>query len=260
VEKFDLLRAVRKQNHAEAPREPRPADNIYRWCSGSQVQFFSTAAILLNLIGHPAYREWEVGMKGLSVGLASFCFVSLFSGLVHAQGCDGTAKQEFISGGKIRIHMEAGGYRVAPGDSDNIVVSCRANSDYELKEVKVEIQRSGSTAEVHISNTPSNNFRAEIEVPRRSNLWIRLSAGEMVVEDVEGDKNVQALAGRIQIDVPHPEQYGHRDASVTTGSIEAGVFDVSKGGLFRSFEQDGPGKYRLHAHLMTGEIEFHGKD
>ncbi len=80
------------------------------------------------------------------------------------------------------------------------------------------------------------------------------------MEDVEGDKNVQLIAGRIQIDVPHPEQYGHRDASVTTGSIAASAFDVYKGGLFRSFEQQGPGKYSLHTHVMTGEIKFRGKD
>jgi len=45
-----------------------------------------------------------------------------------------------------------------------------------------------------------------------------------------------------------------------TGSIEASAFDVSKGGLFRSFEQQGPGKYRLHAHVMTGEIDLRGSN
>ncbi|MFZ1138482.1 MAG: hypothetical protein WAN76_04855, partial [Candidatus Sulfotelmatobacter sp.] len=60
--------------------------------------------------------------------------------------------------------------------------------------------------------------------------------------------------------IPHPELYGNRDASVTTGSIESSAFDVSKGGLLRSFEQQGPGKYRLHAHVMTGEIDLRGSD
>jgi hypothetical protein len=91
-------------------------------------------------------------------------------------------------------------------------------------------------------------------------LWVRLSAGELVVEDVEGDKNLEVRAGRIQADIPHPEQYGHRDASVLTGSIAATAFEVSKGGLFRSFEQSGPGKYRLHAHVMTGEIVLRGSN
>jgi hypothetical protein len=84
------------------------------------------------------------------------------------------------------------------------------------------------------------------------------SACPREIESVEGDKNVEVRAGRIRIDIPHPEQYGHRDASVMTGSIESSAFDVSKEGLFRSFEQQGPGKYRLHAHVMTGEIDLRG--
>jgi hypothetical protein len=154
------------------------------------------------------------------------------------------------------LHLEAGGYTIRPGDSENIVVDCRAPSEEQLKRVKVEIRRAGASADVYVSETPSNNFQATIEVPRRSNLWVRLSAGELVVGDVEGDKDVRVFAGRIQIDVPHPEQYGHRDASVTTGSIEASAFDVSKGGLFRSFEQQGPGKYSLHARVISGEIQL----
>jgi hypothetical protein len=169
-----------------------------------------------------------------------------------------SARQEFVSGGTIRLRLEAGGYTITPGDSENIVVTSRADSEEQLKRVKIEIKRAGTSADVYVSETPHNNFQATIEVPRSSNLWVRLSAGEVVVKDVEGDKNVQVLAGRIQIDIPHPELYGHRDASVTTGSIEASPFDVSKGGLFRSFEQHGPGKYRLHAHVITGEIDLRG--
>jgi hypothetical protein len=202
-------------------------------------------------------------MKGLG-----FWVVLLVPGLLQAQQAPDTsaqhsglhsAQQEFISGGTIRLHLEAGGYTITPSDSKNIVVTCHANSEEQLKRVKVEIKRTGTSADIYVSETPHNNFQATIEVPRSSNLWARLSAGELVVEDVEGDKNVQVLAGRIQIDVPHPEVYGHRDASVTTGSIEASAFDVSKGGLFRSFEQRGPGKYRLHAHVITGEIDLRGK-
>ncbi len=201
-------------------------------------------------------------MKGLG-----FWFVLLVPGLLVAQQAPDTSaqhseqhstKQEFVSGGTIRLHLEAGGYTITPDDSENIVVTCRANSDEQLKRVKVAIERAGSSADVDISETPHNNFQATIEVPRSSNLWVRLSAGEVVVEDVEGDKDVRVVAGRIQIDVPHPELYGHRDASVMTGSIDGSAFDVSRDGLFRSFEQHGPGKYRLHAHLITGEIELRG--
>jgi hypothetical protein len=192
-------------------------------------------------------------MKSLALWLV------LIPALVSGQRApDGSARQEFMSGGTIRLHLEAGGYTVTSSESENIVVTCNAHSEEQLKRIKIEIKRSISVADVYVSDTPSNNFRATIEIPRRSNLWARLSAGEMVVEDLEGDKNVRLLAGRIQIDVPHPEQYGHSDASVTTGSIESSAFAVSKGGLFRSFEQRGPGRFRLHAHVTAGEIDLPG--
>ena len=191
-------------------------------------------------------------MKGLG-----FWLILLLPGLLLAQETpNGSARQQFISGGAIRLHLEAGGYTITPSDSENIVVTCHTNFEEQLKRVKVEIKRNAANADVYISDTPHNNFQATIEVPRRSDLWVRLSAGELVVEDVEGDKNLQVLAGRIEVEVPHAEQYGHRDASVMTGSIEASAFDVSKGGLFRSFDQHGPGKYRLHAHVTAGEIDL----
>jgi len=189
----------------------------------------------------------------------AFWLVLLVPGFLNAQHTlDTSAQQKFISGGTIRLHLEAGGYTVTAGDSENIVVTCVARTEEQLKRVKVEIKPTAASADVYVSETPHNNFQATIEVPRHSNLWARLSAGELDIESVEGDKNVEVRAGRIQIDIPHPEQYGHRDASVMTGSIESSAFDVSKGGLFRSFEQQGPGKYRLHAHVMTGEIDLRG--
>src|SRR5579862_5033962 len=107
-------------------------------------------------------------MKGLG-----FCLVLLLSGSLHAQLPGGSAKQEFISGGSIRMHLEAGGYTVTAGSSENIVVTFHTHTEEQLKRVKVEIKRTATSADVYISETPHNNFQATIEVPRRSNLWVR---------------------------------------------------------------------------------------
>jgi hypothetical protein len=163
-------------------------------------------------------------------------------------------QQSFASGGTVRLHLEAGGYTIKAASSDNIVVTYSANSD-DLSRVKVDIKPMASRVDIYVRNTPRNNFNATIEVPRNSNLWARLSAGELSIEDVEGDKDLELWAGQINVDVPHPDAYGHRDASVLAGSLEAGAFNISKGGLFRSFRQEGAGKYRFHAHVTTGEID-----
>jgi hypothetical protein len=168
------------------------------------------------------------------------------------------AKQPFAPGGYIRLHLSPGGYTITNADADAIQVTYTTPHSDELKKVKVKIQANASSADVSVSDTPHNNFQATIEIPSRSNLHVRMFAGEVVIEGIEGDKDVEVSAGRIEIKIPHPEEYGRRDASVHAGSIEASAFNISKGGLFRSFTQKGSGKYRLHAHVATGEIDLPG--
>ena len=83
-----------------------------------------------------------------------------------------------------------------------------------------------------------------------------MMAGQLDVRDITGDKDVELTFGQLNLDVGKPDQYGHVDASVSSGAIDADPFDVHKGGLFRSFDHDGPGKFRLHAHVGAGQVEL----
>lgn len=184
-----------------------------------------------------------------------FLLVPLAALNAQSNSYEKVVQQSFASGGTIRLHLEAGGYTIRAASSDNIVVTYPPNPNGESSGVKVEIKTIASRADVYVRNTPRNNFNATIEIPRHSNLWARLSAGELTVEEIEGDKDIELRAGQINVDVPHPDDYGHRDASVLAGSLEASAFNISKGGLFRSFQQQGPGKYHFHAHVTAGEID-----
>jgi hypothetical protein len=90
---------------------------------------------------------------------------------------EATARQKFASGGTIHMHLESGGYSIAPTDAQEIVVACHARSDQQLKQVRFQIKVTGSCAEVYVLNTPNNSFNATTEVPRRSHLWARLTGG-----------------------------------------------------------------------------------
>src|SRR5262249_22069961 len=135
---------------------------------------------------------------------------------------------------------------------------CYFRSEERLNRVKVEIRVKDTVANVYVRNTPNGNFRAVIEVPRRSNLWARLTAGEMNVGNIEGDKHLEISRGQMNTSVPRPGASGLRARPSLTGVFEAPAFEISKGGMFRSFHQQGPGKYRLHAHVMAGEIDLRG--
>ena len=182
--------------------------------------------------------------------------LALSACIANADDTNQTAEQ-FAPGGFVRLHLSPGGYTVRAGEANTIRVTCDATAE-QLKQIKVKIRAGATSADIFLSDTPHNNFHATIEVPARTDLRVRMFAGEVVIDGVEGDKDVEVDAGRIEIRIPHPEAYGRRDASVRAGSIEASAFNVSKGGLFRSFEQKGPGKYRLHAHVATGEIQLRG--
>src|SRR6266436_1346055 len=69
-----------------------------------------------------------------------------------------------------------------------------------------------------------------------------------------GNKDIELHAGDLTIGVGDVADYAHVKASVSTGEINAKPFGESHGGLFRSFEKSGSGKYTLVAHVGAGEL------
>src|SRR5690348_2848661 len=191
--------------------------------------------------------------------LALLLFAATISRLTAQQSSsESRVERKYVSGGTIRMHLNAGGYDIMGTDSNAIVVTYNGGSLEKTRKIKVNIQTGDSVAELWVKETPHSNFHAAIEVPRRSDLWIRLTAGDLKVGDIEGNKDVEVYAGEVEIRIAHPEDYGHRDISVTTGSIDAPAFDISKGGLWRSFRENRAGKYALHVHVAAGEVTLSG--
>ena len=114
----------------------------------------------------------------------------------------------------------------------------------------------GHRADLRVSGCPHNNFEMTIAVPKSSDVYVRMFAGDMNIRGITGDKDVSMGAGQLTMEVGSPEDYGQVRASVNPGALEASAFDVSKGGLFRSFDKKGPGKYRLYAHVGAGQLDL----
>ena len=165
---------------------------------------------------------------------------------------DSPVETKFSGGGHIRMDLCPSGMEVI-GTDDAVL---RVSYHPETANVRVRIRTSGDRADLKITGCPHNNFQARIEVPKSSALYARMFAGQLNVNDVTGDKDIELSFGQLNIDVGKSENYAHVDASVNTGQIQASPFDVSKGGLFRSFDRSGPGKYRMHAHVGAGQVDL----
>jgi hypothetical protein len=195
--------------------------------------------------------------------LAVFALLGLSTTLLAAQDTSvhpaaaGIGKSpveaKFSSGGQVRMELCSSGVELIGEKDDRVRVSYEA--DYP-NAVKVRLEVSGDRADLRVSGCPHNNFQMMIQVPKSSDLYVRMFAGNMNIWGIVGDKDVSMSAGQLTMDVGNPDDYGHVRASVNTGGLEASAFDVSKGGLFRSFDKTGPGKYRLYAHVGAGQLEL----
>jgi hypothetical protein len=161
---------------------------------------------------------------------------------------------EFVSGGKVRVYTRSGEIHIVGGDENKISVELSGTRASEAGSLKVRLERSGNSADLDISGGPRNDLTITIRLPKNTDLFARIPAGEVHVEHLIGNKDVELHSGELDISIGETADYAHVDASVLTGGLEGEPYGESHGGLFRSFHKEGPGKYRLHAHVGAGQL------
>ncbi len=161
---------------------------------------------------------------------------------------------DFPSGSRLRLYLRSGEFRIVGRNDNKIAVHLNGRNADNARELTVRFKRWDNDADLRVFGGPKNDLEVTIEIPSSAMLFIRMPAGDLSVEGVSGDKDVELHAGDLTISVGDAADYGHVDASVFTGDLEAPPFHESHGGLFRSFENHGAGKYRLHAHVGAGDL------
>ena len=189
----------------------------------------------------------------VKTAISAAMFLAMVSMSVTAQSSGSPAEKDFVSGGKVKITLESGDYDIRASADNRIHVRW---NEAGAKGVRVKVTTNGNSADLRVENTPHNNFHSTIEVPALTDLRIRLTAGDMRVSGITGDKDIEIHAGDLNLSVGNSSDWSDVDASVTAGDINAAPFGGSKGGLFRSFNWKGPGKYRLHVHLTAGDVNL----
>ena len=102
---------------------------------------------------------------------------------------EGKTQANFASGGTIKMELHAGGYTIKPGTDDKIVVAYGTETEAQFKEVKANITVNGREARIY-ANGPNNNFEVTIEIPSKSDLFIRLTAGDLEMSGISGSKEI----------------------------------------------------------------------
>ena len=162
----------------------------------------------------------------------------------------------------LRIQSLPAGLEIVGTDQAAIHVSCTSSDEDEAQHIRIQFhgKQDDETLTIKGNMHKGNNVKIRIEVPRKTSLRVEMSAGEVKVEEIAGDKDIDLYAGRIAISSTHPWDYRSVDVSVSIGEVKAPVYGAEKGGFFRGITKEtAGGEYSLHAHVITGQIELLGR-
>lgn len=169
-------------------------------------------------------------------------------------------ERAFSQNGRIRMDLSAGEYHISGSPDNRIRLEWSLRDPAQLPRVRARADVRDHDATI-TTDAPSNKgLNVAIQVPKQADLYVRLTAGDLRIEGIQGNKDVELHAGDVRIDVGRAEDYRNVDASVWAGEIRAAPFQVYKGGLFRSFDWRGKGPYRLHAKLKAGDLRLFSKN
>jgi hypothetical protein len=197
-------------------------------------------------MNHP-FQILAVSLLFTSVGLCQS--VQETTNLQHQK-----FETNLTSGATLRLHLHEGDFRVVGSDLEKISVRVEGKNAEQAKQIKIRLKRSDRAVDLRLSHVPKKELQVTIEIPRSTNLYARMRGGDLSVEGVVGDKDLELTGGDLTIEVGSPEDYAHVDLSVSFGDVSGTQFGDPKGWLGNSVRKDGSGKYRLHAHVMAGDL------
>jgi len=163
---------------------------------------------------------------------------------------------DFAPRGQLDLRIRPAEIHVIGSDEGRIVVRVAGKQGLDSKDVQARFEKHGNSGVLEITGGPRNDVTITVQVPKESNLVVQVFAGDVEIRDVVGDKDVELNFGSLRIGVGDATGYSSVKASVSSGEIDAKPFGESRGGLFRSLEKSGNGKYKLKAYVGAGRLSL----
>jgi hypothetical protein len=204
-------------------------------------------------------------MRSVCAVAVAALFACNLAGLAETKvPCDQTLTAPLRSSAVLVIDSRPAGLEIVGTDQEAIHVTCHGgNNEDAAPHILLQFSANPDGGRLTIEGSHVNhgdNLQVRIEVPWKTNLRVQMPAGEVKVEEIKGDKDIDLYAGQITVSSAHEWNYRSVNASVAIGEVRASVYDADKGGFFRSFtKRTADGEYRLRAHVTTGEIDLVGR-
>jgi DUF4097 and DUF4098 domain-containing protein YvlB len=172
------------------------------------------------------------------------------------------SSQAFAAGGSVHVRLSVGDMHIKRGDTDKIRLEYTVKSSHEknVKEARVDFDVKGNNAtiEFHPSSMGSTEFDVELEVPQNTNVDVHEKVGDLTLQNLDGDKDLELGVGDIRI-TTEPSSYRLVTANTGVGDVHSDGYGEPSGWLGKTLKYHGDGKYELRAHVGVGDIHLDGK-
>ncbi|MGO8796653.1 MAG: DUF4097 family beta strand repeat-containing protein [Candidatus Sulfotelmatobacter sp.] len=170
--------------------------------------------------------------------------------------------RDFVAGGMVHVRLSVGDLHIKRGDSDKIRVhyTIKSHRESHLKNAHVDIDTRGRDAsiEFHAPTSGNTSFDVELELPQNTNLDVHEKVGDLTVENIDGDKDLDLGVGDIRVEAERSNYHLVR-ASSSIGEVNGEGYGESSGWLGKTLKYQGDGKYELRAHVSVGDISLDEK-
>src|ERR1700693_3341688 len=134
---------------------------------------------------------------------------------------------DFAPRGQIDLRIRPAEIHIIGSEESRIVVRVEGQQGRDSKDVQARSEKHDNSGALEINGGPRNDVTITVQVPKESNLVVRVFAGDVQVRDVVGDKDVELNFGALKIGVGDVAGYSSVKASVSSGEIDAKQFGGS---------------------------------
>src|ERR1700733_8407784 len=201
-------------------------------------------------------------MKILGAATGAALLACSLSGIAQTDtACGQTLDAPLRSRAVLTIDSRPAGLMIVGTDQAAIHLSCTVHDAENAGDIRIRLSGNQDDGKLTITGgaLKNGNLQIRIQVPRKTSLKVQMAAGEVKVEEIPGDKDIDLYAGQISISAARSWESRSVGQSGDIGEVKAPAYGADEGGFFPSFTKtNANGEYVLHAHVITGEIDLLG--
>jgi hypothetical protein len=162
-------------------------------------------------------------------------------------------RSSFPSGSNLRLHLRSGEFRVIGRDGNGIAVHFSAGATLTAPATLPFASGAWAMMATFASLVGQEQSEGHHRSPQFSHALCHARGRSFRRGSFRRQRRGTPRRG---LDHRRRQSRGLRpqDAPVMSGDLETAPFGESHGGLFRSFEKSGSGRYKLHAHVRAGDL------